>query len=74
MSHSMINTREDNAVVQNGQTFIVEIECRQNRTWQGTVKWVEHGKSTPFRSVLELLKLIDSASDEKDSEEKMVKW
>ncbi|MGE4214705.1 MAG: hypothetical protein AB7E42_08020 [Anaerotignaceae bacterium] len=44
-------------------TFIVEVKYRENATWQGTVKWVEENKEQSFRSALELIKLIDSASE-----------
>lgn len=46
-------------------TFILKILNRQNSTWQGSVTWVEEGKTQNFRSALELLKLIDGALDEK---------
>ncbi len=46
-------------------TFIVKIRYRQNATWQGHVTWVEENKTVPFRSALELIKLIDS-TQEKD--------
>lgn len=49
-------------------TFVLHIKYRQNATWQGTVTWAEENKSCDFRSALELLKLIDSALDEKGSE------
>ena len=45
-------------------TFVLKILNRQNSTWQGTVTWVEEGRSQNFRSALELLKLIDGALDE----------
>ena len=41
-------------------TFIVRIKYRQNATWQGNVTWAEENKTVPFRSALELLKLLDS--------------
>ena len=44
-------------------TFIVEVKYRENATWQGTVKWVEENKEQNFRRALELIKLIDSASE-----------
>lgn len=44
-------------------TFVVEVKYRENATWQGTVKWVEGNKEQGFRSALELIKLIDSASE-----------
>lgn len=60
----------------NGQTFVVDIKCRQNHTWQGTVNWVEQKKTLPFRSALELIKLMDSAMEEAGSEEedKEAEW
>lgn len=51
----------------NKATFIVNVQYRQNATWQGKVLWAETDKSCNFRSALELLKLIDSALDEADA-------
>ena len=45
-------------------TFIIKILSRKNSTWQGTVTWVEEGRTQNFRSALELLKLIDGVLDE----------
>ena len=45
-------------------TFVVNVQYRQNATWQGKVLWAEAGRSCNFRSALELLKLIDGALDE----------
>ena len=50
-------------------TFVVQILDSQNATWQGTVTWTEGRQSKPFRSALELLKLIDSSLEEKAREE-----
>lgn len=47
----------------NGQTFVVEIKYVQNGTWQGTVTWVQKKQKIPFRSALELIKLMDSAME-----------
>ncbi|MBE5893900.1 MAG: hypothetical protein E7286_11105 [Lachnospiraceae bacterium] len=49
-------------------TFLVRIQYRQNASWQGHVTWVEENKTVPFRSALELLKLIDSTQF-KDADE-----
>lgn len=43
-------------------TFVVKILFRQHTSWQGTVLWCEKEKEMSFRSVLELLLLIDSAN------------
>ena len=42
-------------------TFAVKILFRQNASWQGSVIWLEHGQEHPFRSVLELIFLMNSA-------------
>lgn len=40
-------------------TFVVQVQFRQNATWQGTVTWAEKNETCHFRSALELLKLMD---------------
>jgi hypothetical protein len=42
-------------------TFIIQVQYRQNATWQGKVVWVEENKTQHFRSALELIKLVDEA-------------
>lgn len=42
-------------------TFVVHVQFRQNATWQGTIQWLEEEKSRRFRSMLEMLKLMDEA-------------
>lgn len=42
-------------------TFIVQVQYRQNSSWQGQVIWAEENKREHFRSALELMKLIDGA-------------
>lgn len=42
-------------------TFMLRIVLRQNTSWQGSVTWLEGNRSQSFRSVLELLLLMDSA-------------
>ena len=54
-------------------TFVVQIQYRQHATWQGKVLWAEKNETVPFRSALELLKLIDGALDEAAAEEKSLK-
>lgn len=45
-------------------TFQVHVLFRQNATWQGRLVWVEKNMEASFRSVLELLRLLDSALSE----------
>ena len=42
-------------------TFTVRILFRQNASWQGSVTWVEGKQEQSFRSVLELILLLDNA-------------
>ena len=42
-------------------TFILQVEYRQNSSWQGHVIWVEKEQMRPFQSVLELMRMIDRA-------------
>lgn len=42
-------------------TFSLRILFRQNSSWQGTLYWHEKDQGESFRSVLELLTLLDSA-------------
>lgn len=41
--------------------FLIRILDRQNDTWQGELTWINSGEKAPFRSMLELVRLIDSA-------------
>ena len=45
----------------NRQTFLVHIVENQNATWQGDVTWLDEEKKESFRSLLELIKLMDMA-------------
>jgi hypothetical protein len=45
-------------------TFATKVLFRQNASWQGSVSWLEGQREEAFRSVLELLFLIDSAISE----------
>ncbi|MCL2814509.1 MAG: hypothetical protein FWD23_07905 [Oscillospiraceae bacterium] len=51
-------------------TFLVKIKYRQNSTWQGSVQWLEAGKTQNFKSCLELMRLMDMAvtSEEEEAE------
>ncbi len=42
-------------------TFKIKVLFRRSASWQGTVSWAEEQKEVSFRSVLELVKLLDSA-------------
>ena len=42
------------------QTFILEVNDSQNESWQGSVEWIQGERKQSFRSVMELLRLVDS--------------
>lgn len=47
-------------------TFIVRVQQRQNSSWQGRITWVDEDKTVYFRSVWEMMKLIDAALQKND--------
>ncbi len=50
-------------------TFIVDIQCQENSTWQGKVTWADRKKEQYFRSALELIRMIDGALGEVQEDE-----
>ena len=54
-------------------TFEITVKFRQNATWQGQILWAEKNLKQNFRSVLEMLKLMDEALLE-DGEDVSVDW
>ena len=55
-SASQPETRQGEAVL---ATFRVSVYFRQNSTWQGSLFWEEQESVANFRSVFELIKIID---------------
>ena len=53
-------------------TFIIRVQHRQNSTWQGRITWSDQNKTQNFRSIWEMIKLIENAlntvSDQEDGE------
>lgn len=45
-------------------SFMIQVQFRQNATWQGTITWLDEKKTQHFRSTLEMIKLMDNALDE----------
>lgn len=42
-------------------SFMVQVQFRQNATWQGTITWMDEKRTQRFRSTLEMIKLMDNA-------------
>ena len=47
-------------------TFELQILFRQHTSWQGMIQWQEQRQQQRFRSVLELILLLDSALQEQE--------
>ena len=55
-------------------TFEIAVRFRQNATWQGQIFWTERNLKQNFRSVLEMLRLMDEALIEEADNKNMVGW
>ena len=55
-------------------TFEITVRFRQNATWQGQITWAEKSMKQNFRSVLEMLKLIDEALAESSESTRLKEW
>lgn len=69
-SDKLNNTAQDGG--RKKGTFIVKVEYSQHETYQGQVIWAEGNKSKRFRSMLELIRLMDDVmkSDEARGEDR----
>ena len=56
------------------ETFVIQVLNQQNATWQGLITWTEGRQTQPFRSTLELIKLMDSALTEENGESSFIDW
>ena len=56
------------------ETFVIQILNQQNATWQGLITWTEGRQTKPFRSTLEMIKLIDSAFEKKSDKSIQLEW
>ena len=56
--HDDLNTNQKYG---NLATFRISVLFTQRNSWQGIISWVEENKAQCFRSVYELIRLIDNA-------------
>ncbi len=47
--------------VPGGTNFLIRIQYGQHHSWQGTIQWLDGGKTLPFRSMLEMIYLMEDA-------------
>lgn len=64
MSSTSVSLDDDRMREGDLATFTIRILFRQNASWQGSVAWLEGKMEESFRSVLELILLMDSAMRE----------
>ena len=55
-------------------TFEVSVLFTRNATWQGRIHWAEKNRGQNFRSVLEMLRLMDEALVEVSEEVETADW
>lgn len=62
--------RDEELLEQHGDigTFVIRVQHRQHSSWQGRVTCLERDQTVYFRSVLELMKIIDGVLDETEQE------
>ena len=53
------------------ETFIVRVQHRQNNTWQGRITWADRNKTMNFRSIWEMIHLMEDALYEDIPKEEM---
>ncbi len=50
------------------RTFIIQVSSCEHASWQGTINWVDGKKTVPFRSALEMIRLMDSVISQNQDE------
>jgi len=55
-------------------TFDVLVRFRQNASWQGVITWVEKDMKQNFRSELEMLRLMDEALIDFETDSEQITW
>ena len=56
-------------------SFVIRVQQRQNSSMQGRLTWIEKNKTVYFRSVWEMIRLIDSAVEmSSPQDEEMASW
>ncbi|NLZ80496.1 MAG: hypothetical protein GX913_01625 [Clostridiales bacterium] len=48
-------------------TFSVKVQFRRNASWQGRLRWIDKNREEHFRSILEMIMLMDNALSEGES-------
>lgn len=59
MDEAEYSSKEENELDE--ASFLIQVKFQRNSTWQGSIKWIEENKTQNFRSVLEMIKLMDDS-------------
>ncbi len=54
--------------------FLISVQRQENHSWQGTIQWLDSGKTVHFRSELEMLALMDEAVKQSGEAEEKRSW
>lgn len=54
--------------MQRKETFVVHINSHENATWHGQITWLNGNETKGFRSMLEMIKLMDTALNQEENE------
>lgn len=65
---------KDGAQKGSGSTFLIKVYFRQNNTWQGRIEWLEGEKSLPFRSLLEMVMLMEEALNQSGIQDQQIEF
>lgn len=58
-------TKEKENIVR-GSSFLIKVKYKENNSIQGTIHWLEKRKVVNFRSMMELVMLLNESLDEKE--------
>lgn len=61
MNYEMITDDEEDLKPAMSTTFVVKIMFCENASIQGYVQWIEQEKTMPYRSLMELVHLVETA-------------
>lgn len=55
--------------MQRKETFVIHVASQENATWHGQITWLKENETRSFRSMLEMIRLMDSALNQEEEEE-----
>ena len=55
-------------------TFGIKVKYLQNATWQGEIHCLENDQKQNFRSVLEMIKLMDEVLSNAEEDQQTISW